>query len=107
MQGPASDLNDTDFIKKAAAAGGAFDPLDNLKRQRVYLFHGYNDAIVAKSSTDATAAFYQHYLGDTNRANLYYQPAIGAGHSLVVQHQGQADLGACSSFLLFFFVFCG
>jgi len=97
MQGPASDLNVNDFIKKADAAGGAIDPLDNLKRQRVYLFHGYNDAIVAKSSTDATAAFYQHYLGDTNRANLYYQTAIGAGHSLVVQHQGQADLGACSS----------
>jgi len=34
--------------------------------------------------TDATADFYRHYLGDANRGNLYYQTAVGSGHSLVV-----------------------
>jgi hypothetical protein len=99
MQGKASDLVTDDFVKKADAdaASGAIDATDNLKRQRIYLFHGYNDAVVAKTSTDATAAFYRHYLGDAGRSNLFYQTTIGAGHSLVVQQDGQADLAACTA----------
>ena len=96
MKGPASDLDTSDFVKKADAnaASGAIDATDNLKRQRIYLFHGTNDAVVAKPVTDASAAFYRHYLGEANRGNLFYQTAIGAGHSLVVQQDGQADLYA-------------
>lgn len=71
MKGPPPDLNA--FIAKAdaKAASGDIDPLQNLSRQKVYLFHGYNDAVVAKSVTDAAADFYRHYLGDGNRGNLY------------------------------------
>jgi hypothetical protein len=99
MNGPASDLNTDDFVKKAEvnAASGGIDALDNLKRQKIYLFHGYNDAVVAKPVTDATAAFYRHYLGDASSRNLFYQTTIGAGHSLVVQQAGQADLNACDA----------
>jgi len=86
MQGQASDLATDDFVKKADAnaASGAIDALDNVRRQRIYLFHGYNDSVVAKTSTDATAAFYRHYLGEAGRSNLFYQASLGAGHSLVV-----------------------
>ena len=45
-------------------------------------FHGYNDNVVARPVTDATAKFYRHYLGDRAEGNLFYQAAIGAGHSL-------------------------
>jgi poly(3-hydroxybutyrate) depolymerase len=109
MSGPASELDIRDFVKKAdaAAAAGVIDPLDNLRRQRIYLFHGTNDAIVAKPSTDATAEFYRHYLGDAGRANLFYQAAIGAGHSLVVQQEGQADLNACNGNVPPFIDQCG
>ena len=55
-----------------------------MRRQKIYLFHGYNDAVVARSVTDAAADFYRHYLGDANRGNLYYQTTVGAGHSLAV-----------------------
>jgi poly(3-hydroxybutyrate) depolymerase len=87
MTGPPPDLNI--FIAKAdaKAASGDIDPLPNLRRQKVYLFHGTNDAVVAKSVTDAAADFYRHYLGDGSRGNLYYQSAVGAGHSLVVRQQ--------------------
>src|SRR3954467_7218141 len=87
MKGPPPDLGI--FIAKAdaKAAAGEIDPLANLRRQKVYLFHGYNDAVVAKSVTDAAADFYRHYLGDGGRGNLYYQSAVGAGHSLVVRQQ--------------------
>jgi hypothetical protein len=88
---PLSDLSR--FIKKAdtKSASGDIDSLQFLSRQKVYLFHGYNDSKVAKSVTDATAAFYRHYLGETNRGNLYYQTTIGAGHSLVVAKDPHID----------------
>src|SRR4051812_999375 len=48
MQGSWLDLHA--FIQKAdaKAASGAIDPTSNLSRQKVYLFHGYNDAVIAK-----------------------------------------------------------
>jgi hypothetical protein len=81
MKGPASDLNVSGFVAKADAKAGAgdVDPLANLSRQKVYLFHGYNDALVARAATDAAADFYRHYLGDANRGNLFYQTTLGAG----------------------------
>jgi hypothetical protein len=98
MKGPASDLNVSDFIAKADAkvATSEIDRLENLSRQKIYLFHGYNDALVAKASTDTAAGFYRHYLGDANRGNLFYQTALGAGHSFVVAEQtGAVGLNDC------------
>ena len=81
---PLTDLNN--FIREAdaKAASGAIDSLQGLSRQKIYVFHGYHDATVGKPVTDATVAFYRHYLGTPNRGNLYYQTSIGAGHSFVV-----------------------
>ncbi|MGA7993364.1 MAG: fibronectin type III domain-containing protein [Bradyrhizobium sp.] len=81
---PLADLGH--FIGKADAesASGGIDSLQGLSRQKIYVFHGYNDDKVAQSVTDATVAFYRHYLGGSNRGNLYYQTSIGAGHSFVV-----------------------
>jgi hypothetical protein len=88
---PLADLSK--FIAKADAksASGDIDSLQFVSRQKVYLFHGYNDNKVAKSVTDATAEFYRHYLGETNRGNLYYQTTIGAGHSLVIAQSSHGD----------------
>lgn len=99
MRGPASDLDIKDFVAKADinAAAKRIDPTENLARQKIYLFRGTNDAIVARPVSDATAAFYRNYLGDLNRGNLFYQTAIGAGHSLVVQQQDAAELNACNA----------
>ena len=73
------------------AASGDIDSLQFVSRQKVYIFHGYNDNKVAKSVTDATAGFYRHYLGETNRGNLYYQTAIGPGHALVIAQDPHKD----------------
>lgn len=99
MKGPASGLTVGDFVAKAdaKAAGGDIDPLGNLKQQKVYLFHGYNDAVVVRAVTDASAEFYRHYLGGAGYANLFYQTTIGAGHSFVVGDDAPADgLNACN-----------
>ena len=98
MVGPPPDM-DSSFAKAdAKSASGAIDPLRYVSRQKIYLFHGYNDAVVAKSVTDAAADFYRHYLGDANRGNLFYQTTIGAGHSLVVaQNQAKDGLDGCNA----------
>jgi poly(3-hydroxybutyrate) depolymerase len=85
MNGPPGDVSALVTKADAQAASGAIDPTDNIGRQKVYLFHGYNDTVVARSVTDAAAGFYRHYFGVANAGNLYYQTAIGAGHSFVVQ----------------------
>lgn len=96
MHGPASNLNVNDFTAKAdaKASAGDIDPVSNIGRQKIYLFHGYNDKVVDKAVTDAAADFYRHYFGDANRGNLFYQTVIGAGHSFVVK-QAVAGLNDC------------
>ena len=84
MQGPLADLSPLFAKAEANSASGAIDSLQLLRRQKIYVFSGYNDRIVARSSTDAAVAFYRRYLGDADRGNLFYQTAIGAGHSMVV-----------------------
>jgi poly(3-hydroxybutyrate) depolymerase len=91
MKGPPPDLSILVAKADAKAASGDIDPTQNLNRQKVYLFHGYNDAVVDKSVTDAAADFYRHYLGDAGRGNLYYQTALGAGHSLVVLQEPHVE----------------
>ncbi|HEV7880306.1 PHB depolymerase family esterase [Bradyrhizobium sp.] len=97
MSGPPPALS-TSFAKAdAKAASGDIDPLRFVSAQKVYVFHGINDAVVARSVTDAAAGFYRHYLGEANRGNLYYQTAIGAGHSLVVAREPHLPgLNACN-----------
>ena len=98
MQGPPPELSVLIAKADAKAASGEIDAIQNLSRQKVYLFHGYNDAVVARSVTDAAADFYRHYLGDANQGNLYYQTALGAGHSLVVaQEPKTAGLNDCTA----------
>jgi hypothetical protein len=79
MKGPASNLNVNDFTAKAdaKAASGDIDSLQNLSRQKIYAFHGYNDKLVARAATDAAADFYRQYLGAANRGNLFYQTTVG------------------------------
>ena len=95
MKGPPPDLRPMIEKAEAKAVAHEIDPLDNIKRQKIYLFHGYNDAVVARTVTDATAQFYQRYLGDTARGNLFYQTTRGAGHSFVTKDQTGGDTNAC------------
>jgi hypothetical protein len=108
ISGPLPDLGS--FFAKAdeKSASGEIDSLQFVSRQKLYVFHGYNDAVVARSVTDATADFYRHYLGETNRGNLYYQTAVGAGHSLVVARDPHiAGLNDCNENALPFIDQCG
>ena len=97
MKGPPPDLKNSFAKADAKAASGDIDPLRFVSRQKIYVFHGTNDAVVARSVTDGAADFYRNYLGEANRGNLYYQAAIGAGHSLVVAREPHVGgLNACN-----------
>lgn len=91
MTGPPREMNRSFEKAGAKSASGDIDSLQFVVRQKIYLFHGYNDAVVAKSVTDAAADFYRQYLGEANRGNLYYQTTVGAGHSLAVAPDRQVD----------------
>jgi hypothetical protein len=97
MVGPPPDLRPMVAKLEAKAAAGAIDPLENVKRQKIYLFHGYNDTVVARSVTDAAADFYRRQLGDAARGNLFYQNTRGAGHSFVVREQAGRELNVCAA----------
>jgi poly(3-hydroxybutyrate) depolymerase len=88
MVGPAPSA--APLIKQAEslAQTGDIDSLTNLRGQKIYVFHGYNDATVARSVTDGTVVFYEHFLGAANRGNIFYQTAYGAGHSQVTLTAG-------------------
>jgi hypothetical protein len=108
MSGPPRELSRSFEKADAKSASGDIDSLQFVSRQKVYLFHGYNDAVVARSVTDAAADFYRHYLGEANRGNLYYQTAVGAGHSLVVaQGPHQDGINGCKDNAAPFIDACG
>jgi hypothetical protein len=108
MAGPPADLGGLFAKADAKAASGDIDSLQFVGRQKIYLFHGYNDAVVARSVTDAAAEFYRHYLGETNRGSLYYQTTLGAGHSLVVAQDQHVDgLNDCNDNAVPYIDTCG
>lgn len=84
---PAPDLSELVRRTDAWSSSGGIDNTGNIAAQKVYLFNGYNDKVVARPVSDSLYAFYAHYLG-RNMGNLFYQTAIGAGHSQVTVAYG-------------------
>jgi hypothetical protein len=72
----------------AWSRSGAIDNTANIARQKVYLFSGYNDTVVARPVSNALHTFYAHY----RPQSLFYQTAIGAGHAQITVAYG----GACA-----------
>jgi len=84
MKGPPPEQSVFTGMADQSAKAKHIDPTDDLRRQKIYVFHGFNDTVVAESVTAATVAFYDHYLGDAGRGNLFYQSTLGAGHAFVL-----------------------
>ncbi len=60
--------------------GGWIDPVSNLARQKVSIFHGYNDGIVKKPVSEALYTFYSHYAGP----QVFYKNNLPAGHAQII-----------------------
>ena len=105
---PAPSLGPLIAVTDRKAAGGELDPTANLARQQIYIFHGTQDATVVREVTDATAAFYAHYLGDAATDHLLYETTIGAGHAFVVPATADTTgLADCATSQSPFIVRCG
>lgn len=83
MKGPPPDLEPLFEKTDEWAHSGDIDDAHNIANQRIYIFAGYNDSIVNPKVGEAAYRFYLHYLGGRNDGNMFYQSAIGAGHSQV------------------------
>ena len=89
MKGPPPDLEPLFEKTDEWARSGDIDDPHNIANQRIYIFAGYNDSIVNPKVGDAAYRFYLHYLGGRSNGNVFYQNAIGAGHSQVTVDYGR------------------
>jgi len=107
MKGPPPPLQALyDETASFANTGDIDDPV-HLRDTKVYLFHGFNDAVVAGSVSDAAAAFFAHFAAP-GAHNLFYQNSLGAGHSQpITDHPGTAGLNSCPTNVSPFMNQCG
>jgi hypothetical protein len=78
------------------ADAGRIASLENLKRSRVYLAHGSNDAVVADAQADGVAAFYARAGLDPDQIHVACrpgEPCHDAGHAMVAP-TGPGDCSA-------------
>jgi poly(3-hydroxybutyrate) depolymerase len=68
-------------------AAGLIDPLDNLKRSRLYLFSGRQDSVVRPAVSAALARFYAPFVP---AAATVADTATDAGHAMVTADFGNA-----------------
>lgn len=69
----------------ALAQAGSIDPLEHLRRTRVWLFHGTNDAVVAAEVVQALQGFYAGF-----GASVRLVGDKPAGHGMVTEDGGTA-----------------
>jgi poly(3-hydroxybutyrate) depolymerase len=90
MKGPPPALGPLFEKADEWARRGDIDDLRNIAHQQIYIFSGYNDAVVNPKVGDSAYQFYFHYVHDQSKGSLFYQNAIGAGHSQVTMDYGLA-----------------
>lgn len=78
LVGAARQLADTHSI----------DALENLKKARIYLFSGSEDAVVKQRIVDATAKFFR--LAGVPESALQYENRLPAGHAFITATYGNA-----------------
>jgi poly(3-hydroxybutyrate) depolymerase len=107
MKGPPPSLQTAYEETASLAQNGDIDNPSNLRDKKIYLFHGFNDAVVATSVSDAAAAFFRHYAGP-GAHNVFYQNTLGAGHSQPILDRANTNqLNACPTNATPFINQCG
>ncbi len=76
----AGDLSNMKASARAWAGRGLIDGIDNLARQHVWLFHGYNDGIVKQPVNDALQAWYGDFVP---AAQLFNKDTLRAAHAQI------------------------
>lgn len=95
MEGEYALAESLESIRSAAAEGRIGDP-DTLANDRVWLFHGTSDTIVAGAVSDALAALYARLV---EPGNLLYVNDFEAAHLFPTRDRGSDCLAAQSPFI--------
>ncbi len=74
------------------ARAGRIDATSHLKRQRIWIFHGYNDGVVRYPVSDALYDYYTHFV-DPSR--IFYKDNLKAGHAQITDECGDRQ-GVCN-----------
>lgn len=75
--------SDLDQMAKAAkdwAAAGKIDPVSNLAKQSVWVFHGYNDGIVKRPVSQALIDWYGRF---TPSSQIFHKDSLNAAHAQI------------------------
>lgn len=80
---------------KTFAQLGLIDDLGNLKKEKVYLFSGKADHVVATAVVDQTAAFYKK--AGLPEQNIKYISNIDAGHSIITNNSKDVTCAATAA----------
>lgn len=89
-----ADLGDMEAATRAWANRGQIDPLDQLARQRVWIFHGYNDGIVKLPVSDALAAWYAAFVPPEQ---IFYRNDLNAAHAQIsASCTGEGAAASCN-----------
>ena len=62
------------------AAEGLIDPLEGLARQKIWIFHGYNDGVAKAPVSDALQTYYRAFVP---AHQIFYKRELPAGHAQV------------------------
>ncbi|MES2205548.1 MAG: poly(3-hydroxybutyrate) depolymerase [Pseudomonadota bacterium] len=76
---------------KALAQAGVIDPLENLKKDRIYIFSGKSDHVVATTVVDQTSAFFKAF--DVPAKSIQYIKNVDSGHAFITT---QTDDSECN-----------
>jgi poly(3-hydroxybutyrate) depolymerase len=83
-----TQLNRMVRMTDAWARSGRIDPTSHLARQRIWLFHGYNDGLVKAPVTDALYDYYGRYI---DQSRVFYKNNLNAAHAQITVDCGVGD----------------
>lgn len=89
----AADQNVMQGATDSWAAQGLIDTTDNLARQKLWIFHGYNDGIVKTPVSDALRDYYRAF---TPAHQIFYKHELPAAHAQISASCKNGDKGANS-----------
>jgi len=81
-------------VAREFAGENVIDPLQAIKRQRIYLFSGTKDSVVAPTVVNALRSFYRK--AGVPSGNILFVNDMPAGHAFISSRIGNPDCGANS-----------
>ncbi|MGC0151387.1 poly(3-hydroxybutyrate) depolymerase [Chromobacterium vaccinii] len=84
--GPAPSGKDAWRQAQQFARDGQIDPVDNIKRQRLYIFTGASDSVVYPKVVAQVRTFYQS--AGVPESQMRYVDNVNAGHALLTSNSG-------------------